>query len=137
MTHVPFASVVGSLIYAMVYTRPDIAHVVGALSRYMSTPRKEHWIAVKRVFKYLRGMMDYAIYYQGRPKTDRKIEVHGFIDFDWASDINCIWFTSGYVFKLFNGAFSWMSRRKSVVALSTTKVEYMASTHANKEAVWL
>ena len=53
MSHVPYASAVGSLMYAMVYTRPYIAHVVGVLSRFMSNPRKEHWTAVKQIFRYL------------------------------------------------------------------------------------
>jgi tagatose-1,6-bisphosphate aldolase len=52
MAHVPYASVVGSLMYAMVCTRPDISHAVGVLSRYMLTPGKEHWTVVKRVFRY-------------------------------------------------------------------------------------
>ena len=51
MSCVPYASVVGSLMYAMVCTRPDIAHVMGVLSRYMSKSGKEHWTLVKRVFK--------------------------------------------------------------------------------------
>jgi ATP-binding cassette subfamily B (MDR/TAP) protein 1 len=62
---VHYASVVGSLMYAMVCTRPDIAHVLGFLSIYMSKPGKEHWTTVKRVFKYLHGTTNYAIYYQG------------------------------------------------------------------------
>eukprot|EP00253_Pinus_taeda_P024014 PITA_24014 len=60
MSHVPYASAAGSLMYAMVYTRPDIAHAVGVLSRFMSKPGKEHWTAVKRVFRYLRGTSDYG-----------------------------------------------------------------------------
>ena len=70
MSHVPYASVVGSLMYAMVCTRPDIAHAVGVLSRYMSKPGKEHWTTIKRVFRYLRGTTDHAIYYQGRARPD-------------------------------------------------------------------
>jgi hypothetical protein len=61
MAHVPYASVVGSLMYVMVYTQPDIVHAVELLSRYMLTPRKEHWIVVKGVFRYLCGMKDCAI----------------------------------------------------------------------------
>jgi hypothetical protein len=53
MDFVPYASVVGSLMYAMVYTRLDIAQVVGVLSQFMANPRHEHWVAMKRVFKYL------------------------------------------------------------------------------------
>ena len=51
MSRVPYASALGSQMYAMVCTRPEIAHVVGVLSRFMSNPRKEHWTAVKRVFQ--------------------------------------------------------------------------------------
>jgi hypothetical protein len=61
MSHVPYFSAVGSLMYAMVCTRPDIAHAVGVLSRYMSKPRKEHWTTVKRVFRYLCGTVSYGL----------------------------------------------------------------------------
>ena len=80
MSWVPYASAVGSLMYAMVSTRPDIAHVVGVLSRYMSKLGKEHWTTIKSVFKYLCGTIDYAICYQGRPRPYRVIIVHGFVD---------------------------------------------------------
>jgi hypothetical protein len=68
ISHVPYASVVGSLMYAMVYTRPDIAHAVGVLRRYMSKLGKEHWTTVKRVFRYLRGTTNYGLCYQGRAR---------------------------------------------------------------------
>jgi hypothetical protein len=61
MAGAPYASVVGNLMYVMVYTQTDIAHVVGVLSRYISTPGKEHSTTVKRIFKYLCGTKDYAI----------------------------------------------------------------------------
>eukprot|EP00253_Pinus_taeda_P024923 PITA_24923 len=115
MSRVPYASAAGSLMYAMVCTRPHIAHVVGVLSRFRSKPRKEHWTAVKRVFRYLCGTSDY----------------------DWARDLDQRRSTSGYVFNLFGGAVSWMSKKQWVVALSTTEAEYMAATHASKEEVWL
>jgi hypothetical protein len=57
MSHVPYVSAVGSLMYAMVYTRPDIAHAVGFLSRHMLKPGKEHWTTVKRVFRYLLALL--------------------------------------------------------------------------------
>ena len=80
MSQVPYASAVGSLMYAMVSTRPDIAHAVGVLSRYMSKPGKDHWTAVKRVFRYFHGTIDYAICYQGIPRPNIVINVHGFVD---------------------------------------------------------
>jgi hypothetical protein len=82
MARVPYASVVGSLMYAMVCTQPDIAHAVGVLSRYMSTPRKENWTCVKRVFKYLCGTKDYVICYQGKLGGD------GFVDANWVGDLD-------------------------------------------------
>eukprot|EP00253_Pinus_taeda_P027076 PITA_27076 len=82
MSHVPYASVVDSLLYAMVYTRPDITHEMGVLSRFMSKPRKEHWTTVKQVFKYLRGTSDYGLCYQGRPGLDKVLDIHGFVDVD-------------------------------------------------------
>ena len=121
MSRVPYASVVGSLMYAMVCTRPDIAHAVGVLSRFMSKPGKEHWTAVKRVFKYLCGISDYGLCYQGRPRLDRVLDIHGFVDANWAGDLDQRRSTSGYVFNLFGGPVSLMSKKQFVVALSTTK----------------
>ena len=111
MSHVPYASVVGNLMYAMVCTRPDIAHVVGVLSRYMSKPGKEHWTVVKRVFRYLHGTTNHAICYQGKAGPDRVLDVHGFVDADWSGDLDHKRSTSGYVFSLFGGAISWMSKK--------------------------
>ena len=82
MSRVPYASAVGSLIYAMVCTRPYIAHAVGVLSRFMSNPGKEHWIAVKQVFRYLHGTSDYGLCYQERPRLDIFLDIHGFVDAD-------------------------------------------------------
>jgi hypothetical protein len=137
MSHVPYASEVGSLMYAMVCTRLDIAHAVGVLRRYMSKPGKEHWTIVKRVFRYLRGTASYGLCYEGRPRLDRVVDIHGFVDADWAGDLDRRRSTSRYVFNLFGGAISWMSKRQVVVALSTIESEYMAATHASKEEIWL
>eukprot|EP00253_Pinus_taeda_P016444 PITA_16444 len=137
MSRVPYASAVGSLMYAMVYTRLGIAHAVGVLSRFMSKPGKEHWIEMKRVFMYLCGTSDYGLCYQGRPRLDRVLDIRVFVDADWAGDLDQRRSTIGYVFNLFGGAVSWMSKKQSVVALSTIEVEYMVATHASKEAVWL
>jgi len=82
MSRVPYASVVGSLMYAMACTRPDIAHAVGVLRRFMSKPGKQHWTTVKQVFRYLRGTSDYGLCYQGIPGLDRVLDIHGFVDAD-------------------------------------------------------
>ena len=132
MSRVPYASVVGSLMYAMVCTRPDIAHAVGVLSRYMSNLGKDHWTTVNRVFRYLCGTTNYAMCYQGIPGPKRVINVHGFVDVDWDGDLDHIRSTSGYVFNLFGGAISWMRKRQVVLALSTTEAKYMETIDARK-----
>ena len=88
MSYVPYASVIGSLMYAMVCTRPDIAHAVGVSSNFMSELGNENWIAVKWVFRYLKGTSDYGLCYQGRPGSDRVLDIHGFVDADWAGDLD-------------------------------------------------
>ena len=90
---------------------------------------------MKQVFRYLRDTSDYGLCYQGRPGLNRVLDIHGFVDADWAGDLDQRRSTSGYMFNLFGGAVSWMSKKQSVVALSTIEAEYMASTHASKEAV--
>jgi hypothetical protein len=137
VSRVPYASAFGSLMYAMVHTRPNIVHAVGVLSRYMSKPRKEHWITLKMVFKYLCCTASYGLCYQGRPGLDKVLEIYGFLDVDWDGYVDHRISTSEYEFNLFGGAISWRRKRQSVVALSNTEFEYMVATHASKEASWL
>jgi hypothetical protein len=125
MAHVPYASVVGSLMCAMVCTQPNISHVVGVLRRYMSTLRKEHLNSIKRMFKYLCGTTEYAIYYQGKPETRREVNVHSFVNADWAGDLDRRRSTNIYVLRLFGGEISWMSKRQVVVSLSIKEDKYM------------
>ena len=120
MSHVPYVSAVGSLMYEMVYTIPNIAHAVGVLSRFMSKPGKEHCTIVRWVFRYLCGTSDYGLCYQRIPGLERTLDIHGFVDADWVGDVDQRISTSGYVFNLFGGAVSWMSKKQSAVALSTT-----------------
>ena len=68
---------------------------------------------------------------------DRVLDICGFVDADWAGDLDQRRSTSGYLFNLFGGAVSWMSKRQYIVALSNIEAEYMTTTHARKEAVWL
>ena len=92
---------------------------------------------MKQVFKYLHGTSDYGLCYQGRLGLEGVLDIHGFVDANWAGDLDQRRSTSGYVFSLFGDTVSWMSKRQFVVALSTTEAEYIAATHASREAVWL
>ncbi|XP_059073514.1 secreted RxLR effector protein 161-like [Cryptomeria japonica] len=134
MTKVPYASAVGSLMYAMVYTRPHISLAVGVLSRFMVNLGRPHWNDVKRVFRYLKSTSQYALcYYGNSDRSKRSISIRGFVDSDRAGDIDNRRSTSGYIFLVNGGAVSWMSKRQVVVTLSTTKVEYMVVTHDLKK----
>ncbi|KAH9311145.1 hypothetical protein KI387_026180, partial [Taxus chinensis] len=132
MSKVPYSSAVGSLMYAMVCTRPDIAHAVGAVSRFMSDPGKEHWQAVKWILRYLRGTMGTVLCYSGSNTTLR-----GYVDSDMAGDVDSRRSTTGYIYTVGGTAVSWISRLQKLVALSTTEAEYVAATEASKEMIWL
>ena len=102
ISRIPYASAIGSLIYAMLYTRPDIALVVSVTSRYQSNSDKEHWIAVKNILKYLRRTKDLLLIFGG----DSKLRVEGYINSDFMSDPDDRKSTSGYVFICNDGAVS-------------------------------
>jgi hypothetical protein len=87
------------------------------LSRYMSTSEKDYRKVVKRIFRYLCGTKYYAICYQGKPIGESELYVHGFVDADWAGDLDRQRSTSGYVFKMFSGEISWMSKWQTVVSI--------------------
>jgi hypothetical protein len=76
---------------------------MGLLRRYMSTPGKEHWKIVKRVFRYLCGTNDYAICYQGKLGVDSEVNVHGFVNADCVGNLDQRRFKNGYVLKMFSG----------------------------------
>lgn len=132
MKNVPYASAVGSLMHAMVCTRPDIAHAVGVVSRFLSNPGKEHWAAVKWILRYLRGTSKVCLCF-----GNGKYVLDGFTDADMAGDVDSRKSTSGYLITFAGGAVSWQSKLKKCVALSTTEAEYIAITEACKEVLWM
>ena len=102
MQNIPYASVVGSLMYSQVCTRPDIAFAVGMLGRYQSNSGLDHWKAAKKVLRYLKGTKDYMLIYR---RTDN-LEVVGYSDSDFAGCVDSRKSTSGYVFMLAGRAVS-------------------------------
>ena len=132
MSKVSYALAIGSLIYAMVCTRPDIAHVVGVVSRYMSRPEKQHWEAVKWILRYLRGSTNTCLYFIGA-----SLKLQGYVDADLASDIDSRNSTTKFVFTLGGTTISWASNLQKIVALSTIEAEYIVATKAVKKMIWL
>jgi hypothetical protein len=131
---VPYREALGSLMYAMVGTRPDLAFAVGLASRYLSQPRQSHWKAVKQILAYVKGTLDVGLVYGG---LDANAQLVGYTDADWANDVDTRRSVTGMVFTLAGGAVSWKSRRQPTVALSSTEAEYMAAAEAAAEAIWL
>lgn len=127
-----YQSAVGSLMYAMLGTRPDLAYAVSVVSRYAHNPTKRHWGAVKRIFQYLKGTLNFQLTFQGTLSS-----LIGYTDSDWAGDTATRRSTSGYVFNVGSAAISWSSKRQATVALSTCEAEYIGQTQATKEAIWL
>jgi hypothetical protein len=132
MRDVPYSSGVGSLMYAMTATRPDIAFAVSVLSAFMANPGERHWIALKRVLRYLQGTRDYCLVLGGS-----QVELSAWCDADWANDKDTRRSMTGYIFKLGDGVISWQSKRQATVALSSTEAEYMSVSHAAREAAFL
>ncbi|GJX27388.1 retrovirus-related pol polyprotein from transposon TNT 1-94 [Tanacetum coccineum] len=101
ISQVPYASAVESLMFAMICTRPDIAHAVGVVSRYMAEPGRGHWEAVKRIFRYIKRTSDVALCF-----GDSDLIVKGYVDSDYAGDLDGSKSTTGYVFTLSGGTVS-------------------------------
>jgi len=126
-----YAELVGSLLYLSTTTRPDIAFAVGVPSRFMSCPKQDHMRAAKKVLRNLRGTTRLGVVYGGSEP------LQGFVDADWAGDVDGRRSTTDFVFNLNGGHIAWASKRKSTVASSTAEVKYVAAAMATKQALWL
>ena len=132
MRQVPYASAVGSLMYAMLCIGPDIYYSVGIVSRYQSNPGPKHWKAVKHILRYLRRTRDCMLVYRCGD-----LILIAYTDFDFQLDLDFKKSTSSCVFTLASGAITWRSVKQSCIADSTMEAEYVAACEATKEAVWL
>ncbi len=130
-----YRQVIGSLIYLMTSTRPDISYSVGLLSRFMSNPRELHWRCLKRVIKYLKSTINYSLIYE--KATIKESSLVGYSDSDYASNADDRRSISGYLFKYCDCLISWHSSKQKIVSLSSTESEYIALTNAAKEAIWI
>jgi hypothetical protein len=127
-----YSRAIGSLMYAMISTRPDIAFAVGKLSRFTHNPSLIHWQAVNRLFKYLKATMDFGLTYTGFPSV-----LEGYSDASWITNMEDHSSTSGWVFLLGGGAICWASKKQTCITNSTMESEFVALAAAGKEAEWL
>lgn len=107
MKNIPYQSAVGSILFVAQLTRPDIQYAVGAVSRFNNNPGPNHWMAVKRILRYLKGTINYKLTYNS---NDENHDICCYSDSDWASDQDDRNSTTGYIFKLSGGAIPWLSK---------------------------
>jgi hypothetical protein len=125
MENVPYASALGSLMYAMLFTRPDLCFVVGLLSRYQKNPGIEHWKQIKHVLSYVKATLDYSLSF-----NQKELQLQGYTDADSQGDLDSRKSTSGYLFTFSGGAISWRSKDRDSVAMSSMEAEYISASEA-------
>ncbi len=124
---------VGSLMYAMMTTRSDIAFALSVASRYCSNPSQTHVGLVTRIFKYIKGTLNVSITFKG--STELNVIEYSDADYNGAADERCL--TGAWLFLLEGGPISWSAKRQATPAMSTCEAEYMTLSEAEKEALWL
>ncbi|UYV83660.1 hypothetical protein LAZ67_23001938 [Cordylochernes scorpioides] len=127
---VQYQSLIGSLIYLSVSTRPDIAYTISTLGQFSNDPRRQHWNIAKRVLRYLRKTSGLKITFKKSTK-----ELYGYVDAYWGGNLMDRKSHSGFVFYLAGGPIAWESKKQQTVSLSSTESEYIALCEAGKEAV--
>ena len=133
MRIIPFSSLVGSLMYAQVCKRSDIAFVVAMLGRYLSNHGSQHWKAAKKVLRYLQGTKDLML-------TDQRtniLDVVGFCDANFTGCIDDKKSTTGYIFMMVGGVVSWKSVKQTLIASSTMEAEHVACYEGCCHAIWM
>lgn len=131
-TNYPYQQLIGSLMYLSVLTRPDISYCVSYLSQFNNCNTETHWKHAKRVLKYLSYTKSFGLMY-----VKNNLDMFGFVDADWASDVVDRRSYTGYCFVYSGCVISHESRKQQTVALSSTEAEYMAVCEASKEAIFL
>lgn len=127
----PFKDLVGSLLYLVTCTRPDLAHAVSMASR-TAKPTMQHWCRLKRILRYLKGTINYGIRFRGE---EQPIKLIGFSDADYANDSMTRRSTSGYVILLGGGPIAWRCQQQPIIALSTTEAEFISGCELVKDLV--
>lgn len=125
-----YRKLVGSLLY-LTHTRPDLIFVVSVVSRYMHQPTKHHLGAVKRILHYVAKTINVGLLYE----HTNQLNLTGYTDSDWGGSIDDCKSTSGWFFHLGSTAVTWCSKKQEIMALSSTKAEYISTTSTACQAV--
>ncbi|GKD59139.1 hypothetical protein Tco_1296648 [Tanacetum coccineum] len=135
MLRVPYALAIGSIMYVVKCTRPDVAFAQNLCSRFQKNPGEIHGTAVKTILKYLRNTNDMVLVYGAKPKDELKVSCYA--DASFQTDKDDTKSQTGYVFMLNGGAVDWKSAKQSTTAMSSIEAEYIVAAEASMEAVWM
>jgi hypothetical protein len=128
-----YQSIIGSLLYLMIGTRPDIAFAVTKLAQFSANPSQEHFEQAKYICRYLVGTRSYSLVFKHAPGKG----LATYTDSDWTSDPITRWSVTGYFFQLAGGRITWQSRAQTTVAHSLTEAEYMALSDCSCQVSWI
>ena len=132
MAKVSYALAIGSLMYVMICMTLDIAYAVEVVSKFMSNLSKQHYEVVKWMLRYLQGTTKKCLCFERG-----ELKLQGYVDVDFANEIDNWKSTTWYVLTLGTIAISLISQLQKIVVLSTIEVKYVAITEARKEMIWL
>lgn len=133
-TENPYRELLGKLMYLMLSVRPDLCYPVGFMGRFQQNPGEEHWVALKRILRYLKGTADLKLTYCRNVKSPKLI---GYVDADWASSSYDRKSTSGFIYYVYGCPISWCSKKQTTVATSSSEAEYIALSLSVSEGVWI
>ena len=129
----PYRSILGSVMWGQLATRPDLSFSVSLLARFQANPGSDHWNALMHVIGYIKNTLDYGLTYS----RDSDLTPTAFVDADYGGCRDTRRSTSGYVFMMAGGAVTWSSKRQASVALSTVEAEYVAMSRCAQQMVWM
>ena len=129
----PYRSILRSVMWGQLTTRPDLSFSVSLLVRFQANPRIDHWNTLIHVIGYIKNTLDYGLTYS----RDSDLSPSAFVDADYGGCRDTRRSTSGYVFTMAGGAVTWSSKRQTTVALSTVEAEYVAMSRCAQQMVWM
>jgi hypothetical protein len=132
-----YQSLLGSLLYISLLTRPDISYAIGQLAKYASNPSQAHWKTMKRLCRYLQGTKTYGLVYNVGNNTSDQITIETFTYSDWAGDQETGKSTSGNLIKVNDNIITWKSTKQTCIAQSTLEADYVAGSTGAKTTLWI
>jgi hypothetical protein len=129
----PYRSILGTIMWGQLATRPDLSFTVALLARFQENPGIAHWRMLLHVVGYIKNTLDYGITYS----RDYDLSPTAYVDADFGGCRDTRRSTSGYVVLMAGGAVSWSSKRQPTVALSTVEAEYVSISRCAQQVVWM